>query len=227
MNHKFTKAIIFLNGNTKDLNFTRKIIDDNTMIIGCDGGADAVYKLGLKPNAVVGDFDSIKSVPQPVYDSKLTNKEIIFDNIVYKKYPSDKDFLDVELAIDFAVENNIESITLVNNLGNELDHILGTVYTLLKTKYKNLNIKIVQENQQIFLADNLLTIEGRVGEKISLIPISGEVKVKNCSGLKYNPSKYKMSLTNNIGISNEFTKTKAKVDIVSGVFLVVLHTAAG
>lgn len=225
MSLKFDKALIFLNGDENELSYARKYADGRTMLIGCDGGTDKIYALGLKPHAVIGDFDSINTLPKKIKNLSRNHfeKEILVNDITYIKYPGDKDFLDLELAIDFAADRQLEEITLVNTNGDETDHVLGTMIIIAKRKYRHLDIQIISAGQKIYLAREKTVFKGREGDKISLIPLYGNVKVESSSGLKYDPSKYRMSLKHNIGISNELTNKKATLLLSKGCFLVIQH----
>ncbi len=219
------KALIFLNGDEKDLSYAKKYIDGKTLLIGCDGGTDKIIRLGLKPDAAIGDFDSIKKLPKQIKDltQEKYEDEIQLNGTTYIRYPNDKDFLDVELAIDFAKREKVKKIILVNASGNQLDHVLGTMIILGRPKYRELDIKIITQTQKIYIAKEKTTISGSTGDKISLIPLYGPVDVKSSSGLKYDPAKYNMSLSRNIGISNKLTNKKATLQISKGRFLVIQH----
>jgi thiamine pyrophosphokinase len=217
------KAIIFVNGNLSDLNFSKKLIDETTFLIGADGGADKIYGLGYKPDAVIGDFDSLQNIPDKIKNlqTKNTGTEAVVSGTTYRKFPTDKDSLDTELAIDFALEKGFCEIILVNTLGDETDHMLGVIFLLNKPKFEGINIRIMHSSQEIFIVSGEVKLVGEPGGKISLIPLFGEVKVESSSGLKYDPSKYSMTMQNNIGISNEFVSESANMKIPSGKFLAV------
>lgn len=223
MNSKFNRAVIFLNGDEKELSYTRTYINDQTLLVGCDGGTDKIHALGLKPNAVIGDFDSINMLPKRIKSlpKDYYGKEMLINDITYVKYPAEKDFLDVELAINFVLSKGLREMILVNTDGNELDHELGVVMILAKRKYRNLDIKIIRPKQKIYIARKKTVIKGVKGSKVSLIPLYGQARVESSSGLKYDPSKHRMSLQHNIGISNELTSKKATLNISRGCFLVV------
>ncbi|HEX5798096.1 MAG TPA: thiamine diphosphokinase [Candidatus Saccharimonadales bacterium] len=225
MNRKINKTLIFLNGDETNLDYIYKYADKNTLIIGCDGGTDKIYKLGLKPDVVLGDFDSINRLPQKIKDLPLNHygKEIAIKDTVYIKYPGDKDFLDVEAAIDYAIGRKLEEVILVNTQGDELDHVVGVLALLAKRKYRSADIKLIGPKFKAYSICGKREIKGRAGDKISLIPLYGSVKVKNSSGLKYDPAKHKMSLQQNLGISNELTKKKATLELSKGCFLVIQY----
>jgi thiamine pyrophosphokinase len=222
---KSSKAWVFLNGDLGDINFVKKLINKNDLIVACDGGMNTLERLGIKPNAIVGDFDSFINQTKQIAGIKPDDNpaEVIENGISYLKYPTEKDFLDSELAIDFAVSKGFKAINLVNVIGSEIDHMLGTIFLLDKPKYHEIDLKILTSNQTIFIADGDFTISGDIGKKVSLIPLFSEVKVASSSGLKYNPANYQMHMQTNSGISNEFTAKQVKVSLKYGKFLVVIH----
>lgn len=222
---KYNKALIFLNGDELDLGYVKKNTGSHTLMVGCDGGTDKIYELGYKPDVVIGDFDSIHTLPPQIKNLAKSRfgKKILVDDTTYIKYPTDKDFLDAELALSYVANKKIEEIILVNTNGDELDHVLGVLMVLARGKYKTVNIKIIRPGQEIYTARGKITIYGRKRDKVSLIPLYGSVNVESSSGFKYDPSKYQMSLHRNIGISNELTNKKATLNISKGCFLVVHH----
>jgi thiamine pyrophosphokinase len=195
------------------------------MVVGCDGGTDKIHSLNLNPDIVIGDFDSIKKLPKTIKNLPLKDygKEILVGSTTYIRYSTDKDFLDVEASIDFALAKNLKEIILVNTAGEELDHVLGVVMILVKSKYKSIDIRIVRPKQEVYVVRGKFTINGKKGDKVSLIPIYGSVKVESSSGLKYDPAKYQMTPRRNIGISNELVLATASANISKGCFLVVHH----
>ena len=219
------KAWVFLNGDLGDINFVKKLINKNDFIVACDGGMNTLERLGIKPNAIVGDFDSFINQTKQIAGIKPDDNpaEVIENGISYLKYPTEKDFLDSEPAIDFAVSKGFKTINLVNVIGSEIDHMLGTVFLLDKPKYHEIDLKILTSNQTIFIASGDFTISGDIGKKVSLIPLFSEVKVASSSCLKYNPANNKMHMHTNAGISNEFTSKQVKVSLEYGKFLVVIH----
>ena len=55
------KICIVLNGSVNDYNKTKQIIhkENYDYIIGADGGCNHLYNMGILPNYVIGDLDSI------------------------------------------------------------------------------------------------------------------------------------------------------------------------
>lgn len=220
------KALIFVNGNLDRLDFAKKLIDKSTYLIGADGGADKIYHLGYKPRAIIGDFDSLQKLPDEIRKIKPENSgtQKVLDGVIYLKYPTKKDFLDTELAIDFAISQGMREIILINTLGDEIDHMMGVVFLLGRDKYTGQKIKLVQANLEAYIVSGKVKILGLPGQKISLMPLFGKVEVASSSGLKYDPAQYEMTMQANSGISNEFTSDAANLKLLDGKFLAVIYT---
>lgn len=218
------KCYIFVNGNLSDTSFLKPVITDEDFIIAADGGLETALSLGYSPNVVIGDFDSAISIPPKIKNLTVTDRtELTVENVEYIKYPKEKDFLDTDLAIEEALLRSLTDITLVNVIGDEIDHMLGVIFLLTKPKYGKVDLKIRTANQIIRFFNKPFEVGGKIGSKVSLIPIFDNTSVASTKGLKYDPSKYQMSIEDNTGISNEFSEETAFVDITSGGFIVISH----
>ncbi|MFW5979554.1 MAG: thiamine diphosphokinase, partial [Halanaerobium sp.] len=93
------RALLVLNGEFDfgkgDLQqfIERKEID---FIIAVDGGANKLKSLGLMPDLIIGDLDSITNKNKKYYSQQ---------NVKTIKYPVEKDQTDSEIAVDYCKEN--------------------------------------------------------------------------------------------------------------------------
>jgi thiamine pyrophosphokinase len=206
------QAVIFLNGNLSRPEFIRRHIKPGSLLIACDGGLGHVLKLGLKPAAIVGDFDSGQELPpQP--------------GAQHVKYPADKDSTDSELAIRYAIERGCKEIVITGFLGDRVDHMLGNIFLLTHPDFSGVKLKIVDAGQEIYIIRDHATIRGDVGDTISFFPLTGETIAKSGGGLKYNLSNYVLSPTGNQGISNILTAKQTNVTVERGLVMVVHQLA--
>ena len=114
--------VIFTGGNHPDKSIVEKFFarykSKPDCVIAADSGLQALSQTQLKPNFIVGDFDS------------LENKSLVkkYPDAEVCVYPCDKDFTDTELALQIATKlsasDNI-NITIIGAGGtNRLDHLL-------------------------------------------------------------------------------------------------------
>jgi len=207
------RAIIFVNGNLSDTSEAKNIITDNDCLIASDGGVKHVLKLGLVPQIIIGDFDSISRSLQ----KKLKNKKI--EQI---KYSVKKDKSDFELAIDLCLKRKFQEIIIIGILGDRIDHMIANIFLIAKIQTQNpkIKIKIFEGKNEIFILNNEIIITGKIGDEISIIPVSDKLEGIITEGLEYRLKNEELMFGSTRGISNVMKKTSIKILIKKGVALV-------
>jgi thiamine pyrophosphokinase len=217
---KTKRAVILLNGELSDVRGITRYIDADTVLIAADGGMARFRQLGLKPNVVIGDFDSITALPRQVR-AMAPGQTIIYNDIEYIRYSTDKHYTDSELAVRYALQSGSGDIILGGLLGNRLDHLLANILLLQNNDFQAANIRIIEGTQEIYLIRERATITGKVGDIISFMPIAGSAQIRRSSGLKYDLSKYLLSVQGNLGVSNVLVGRTAEISLTQGVLLVI------
>ncbi len=207
------RAIVFGNGTYEDDDFYLKYIEMYCpdMLICADGGANAVRRLGLKPDVLLGDFDSVKA---EVYDE--------YKNIRILTFEKRKDYTDSYLAIQYAFENGCDEIVLFGMTGTRLDHSLANIYLLKFALDNGAMAKIVNEYNEVFLLDNAVTLTGVKGRTISLLPYTDKVSGIFISGVDYPLDDAVMVKENPYGVSNYATEDIVQIRVDAGMMIVVL-----
>jgi thiamine pyrophosphokinase len=206
------RVIIFTNGNYGDLNFYKTLLKDDDYIICADGGTNHALDLGIIPNLIIGDLDSISSI---------TLNKLQKYAIPVIKYPSEKNYSDLELAVDRALNLNPKEIVILGALGSRFDHTFGNVMLLTSGLEKGIQIKILDEIHEIFIADKNIKISGSIGDYLSLYALTPEVKGVKTMGLKYQLKNETLYFASTRGLSNEFTNDYAEITISQGYLLIV------
>lgn len=203
------RAMIFVNGNLSDLSQAKKIITKEDYLIATDGGVKHIHELGLIPNIIIGDMDSI--------DPDLLKK--------YKsiKYPTKKNKTDFELAVDYCLENKFQEIIIFGILGDRIDHMIANILLLAKTQTENIliKIKIIEGKKEIYVLNKEITIKGKVGDEISIIPVTNKLEGVNDEGLYYRLIDDTLLFGTTKGISNIMTQTQIKISLKKGIALVI------
>ena len=99
-------ACVFCNGQLKNPANVKQIANDCDLLIAADGGAKYFPDIGLTPQVIIGDMDSIGS-----------DTWKIKSGIEHIRYPADKDKSDAELAVEYALEHGYEQVILVAATG--------------------------------------------------------------------------------------------------------------
>ena len=206
------KCIIISNGSFGDDNWARRIIDEHDFIICADGGAKHILNIGITPQVILGDFDSI---------NPATKKYYIEKEVKFIEFPKDKDFTDTELAVEYAIEQGAKEITLMGVMGSRMDHTLANISLLMPLSVRGIHARIVDENNEIILTRESLSISGSPGEILSIIPLSERVEGLSLTGMEYPLDRATIKFGSSLGISNRFLSDHAQVDFESGSILLI------
>ncbi|SEQ34784.1 thiamine pyrophosphokinase [Lachnospiraceae bacterium RM5] len=205
-------------GGDIDISFAKRYYEENdiTLVIAVDNGLLALSKLKIKPDVIVGDFDTV--------DSSLLGKYEGIAEII--KFNPEKDNSDTEIAIDVAMERESFAIHIIGGFGNRIDHMLANISLLKKTLDAGIDTVIFDKNNRVFaLGNKRKTVEIKKSDfkYVSLIPFGGEVLGINTQGMKYELENDFLSPFEKIsrGISNEILSDKAKISIEQGTLLVI------
>ncbi|MGB3368438.1 MAG: thiamine diphosphokinase [Acidaminobacteraceae bacterium] len=202
-------SIIIANGEIKDYKKTKIIIDNimtsGAIIIAADGGSNHLDALGVTPNYIVGDLDSSNSLDE------LKSK---FRGCEFELYNSEKDYTDMELAINLAVSLSSPLVYLIGCLGNRLDHTLGNLFLLKTIKFKGLRGVILNETNHVeYISNEIAEIDFDGYKYFSFIPVEGDIKSVTLKGMKYPLDDMFVEFGSTLGISNELVGKKASIEL--------------
>jgi thiamine pyrophosphokinase len=200
------KAIIIASGNIIKKEIFDEIYSEGDFIICADGGLNYLDILNVKPNLIVGDFDSV--------DLSLLEK---YKNIETKKYPAEKNYTDMEIAIEEAIICGYNEITIFGATGTRLDHTMANILLIERYLKKNINITIVDNNNYISILNKDIVINKKEGYYVSIVPISECIDGITLKGMKYPLLDVKVDRGSTLCISNEIIANKAEISIRTGV----------
>lgn len=200
------KGILIASGNKIKFSILEEYIKSDNFIVCADGGIKNFLHTNLKPNLIVGDFDSI---------SEEGKRFIKSNNIEVKTFPPEKDFTDSELALDELMKRRVDEIILLGVTGSRLDHTLGNLL-MLKKLYKKVSAKIIDNNNEIiyFEKGKYKLFKGKY-KYLSVIAISDEVKYSS-KGLYYEVNNLTLDSESIRGVSNKILSESAELIIHSG-----------
>jgi len=202
------RAVIIAGGEIQDYTKIRPLIRDEDFIIAADSGYDHAVKLGLFPDIVIGDFDSIQAKPQ---------------HIPLAEFPKEKDCSDTALALEHARQSGFSVFLLLAALGNRLDHSLANLFLLATTLAEGETMEIVDEQMRIRLIDGRGKITAPRGTTVSLIPLSDCYGVET-TGLSYPLRRESLRVGETRGLSNIVCDSPASVFLEKGRLFILETT---
>ncbi len=209
------RAVIFANGELGDPWSARQSVQPGDLVIAADGGGAHCLALGLKPDILVGDLDSLDPVIAARFELERT--EILL-------FPARKDFTDLELALRAAQKRGAQEIVILAALGQRWDQTLANVLLPAEHAFKDLCIRLVDGRQEIQLlrAGQELSVLGKPGDILSLIPLMGDACGITTQGLEYPLLNDSLAFGTTRGISNVLRESPATISLCSGLLIVVL-----
>ena len=207
------KVAIVCSGTVENYDNIKHFFDDAKFIISVDGGASHLKQMGIEPDILVGDFDSVSSEDYFYF---------VNQGIEVSKFPAEKDMTDSELAVELAVSKGADEIVFIGALGTRMDHSISNILMLRTLVEKDIKAYIINEKNEIYMCRNQITIPKKEGSRLSLIPVTAEAKGVTTKGLKYPLKDATMKLGTSWGVSNEFVWDEATVRVSEGILLVIV-----
>lgn len=207
------KAVIFAGAAIEDYGFCGKYMEGADVIICCDAGMRHAKALGIDPDYIVGDFDSTSAEVLAYYQEK---------RIPIRQFPTRKNETDMVLGILLAEELGATDMVLFGGIGDRFDHTLANAHYLLALLKKGIRARLVDEKNCVEVIDRELTIEGKVGDLLSTVPLSMEVTGITLTGFSYPLTDATLTLDGDyIAVSNVLAEETAHIAIKSGYLYVI------
>ncbi len=207
------RAVVFANGDIADYGEVTRWLRDDDFRIAADGGARHMEALGLAPDVIVGDLDSIDSVLL----ARLQE-----EGAAVERHPAAKDATDLELAIARAVKDGAKEVLLIGALGGRLDQTLANLLILARQS-ESVPLAVVEGDQiaRVLRGPQLLTLTGQTGGYVSAVALSEEATGITYRGLEYPLENATLRLGSTRGVSNRLASSPAQISVETGVLLVI------
>ncbi len=208
------RAIVIANGEIGAGASPGLTLSPDDLVIAANGGSRLAQRLGLEPQVVIGDLDSLPARLR----ARLEKRGCRFVS-----HPSRKDETDTELAIRYAVAEGAREIVLLGALGGRLDHMLANVLLLAMPELVGLQARIAAGDTEVWLlrAGCAVHLEGQVGDTVTLLPLAADALGITTQGLEYALHDGTLRLGLARGVSNVMTGTNAEVRLREGMLLVI------
>ena len=212
------RAIIFANG---WMELPPDFLKDKhglDFIIAADGGAQHCISLGVTPDVIIGDFDSLE--PDTLNAFQHAGVELI-------KFPAHKDETDLELALQLALDRGFDEVFIIAALGNRWDMSITNILLLANPTLSKLYIRILDGSKELFLirGSSQVEIHNQAGLRLSLIPLAGDAVGITTHGLEYPLIDETLYFGSPRGVSNVFKQDSAHIQIREGLLLCIYEKA--
>jgi thiamine pyrophosphokinase len=216
-------GIIGLGGNCNYNEALKKLIPDEYYAIAADSGLAHFLALGIKPDLLVGDLDSVD-------DSVL--EHYIKENLEIIKYDSRKNQTDSEIAVDKALTRGCDSLLFIGAFGSRLDHSLSNQMMAVSLANAGIPCVLTDGATRFYtITKSNSPFKYYIGDLkpgvdvISLVPMFGDAVGVTEEGLEYRLAKETILFGSTKAVSNtvpaaagnEAANTKADKDSFAAI----------
>ncbi len=216
------KRLVILGGAVHDTPLLRKICKQNEFdqVIAADSGLNWSYRLGIRPDLMMGDFDSVEPEILAYYRKQ---------EIPSKIFPARKDFTDSELALWAAMDLSKpgDEIWMLGGIGSRMDHTLANVFLLYEPLKKGIEAHLIDGLNEIRLIQGPCEVMVKRREEqqfLSLLPFLGDAEGIDLEGTAYPLQDFQLKVGKCIGISNEIDALEARIRLKKGYLLLIRST---
>ena len=179
----------------------------NSFIIVADGGIRHTDRLGITPDIVIGDMDSV-------------DKALIPEGAIL--FPTQKDDTDTLLAIKKCLELGYKDFTIYGGLGGRLDHTVSNIQSLaflIENGAKGIlkdekHTVLMIKNEEIKITDNY--------DYISVFAYGTDAYGVTLKGVSYPLDNYALKTSFPLGVSNQKNGEVATIKVENGTLLIIL-----
>lgn len=208
------KCIIFgalkINAEAFDIN-----INENDVIIAADKGLETLKELNIKPDYIIGDFDSLGYIPDG-------------DNII--KHPKIKDDTDTMLCIKTALNTGYKFFEIYGCIGGQLDHTIANIQSASFIAENNgVAVFFDTENETALtvIKNNSIDFSSDCKGNISVFSVCDKSVGVNEKGLLYELSDSVLTSAFPLGVSNEFLGKSSSISVENGKICIIWDNKKG
>jgi len=205
------RAIIVANGHVEENEKYDNLIQPGDLVIAANGGAAIALQMGLQPQVVIGDMDSLP---------KELHTRLAQHGCQFVRHPERKDETDTELAIQYALQHGVQELVLLGATGDRLDHTLANIFLLGMPQVQDVQARIVTNDTEIWLVKKELCIQGNPGDVVTLLPLGQDAVGVTTEGLEYALHDETLRFGPARGVSNVMTSSAARITLRAGLLLV-------
>ena len=186
--------------------FLAEDIAADDFVIAADGGLEHTKKLGLTPDVILGDFDSLGFQPEGA-----------------EVFPVEKDDTDAMLAVRYGLDRGYDRFVLYGGLdGERLDHTLANFQTLQYLADRGAVGYLVGKKYLVTVVKNgRLSFPEEAEGILSGFCLGPDAEGVTLSGLKYPLENGALTSGFPLGVSNHFVGKKAVISVKNGSLLVL------
>ena len=183
-------------------------VQEGDLVVCADSGYKNACRMGVKVDVLVGDFDSLKDIPDG-------NFELV-------RVPAEKNETDTQLAINIALERGADEVVIICSTSGRADHALSAMAILEYLYEKRIPATLVNGQNRIrFVRDGGAIIIRSAYKYFSVLTLDAVAKKVSIEGGKYPLVKKDIGRGFQFAVSNEIVKNAALITVKKGSVYII------
>lgn len=170
--HELThySTVIVGNGETPQGRIPLQFLQRAHFIVCCDGALDKLLSIGVQPNVVIGDCDSLSD------EARAKFKDIIIED-------PDEECNDLQKALKYCIKQQLGSVAVLGASGLRDDHQLANL-SILNMYAEQMDLIMVSNYGLFSFISEDTTFASNPGQEVSVFNFDGKAEF-SFSGLQY------------------------------------------
>ena len=187
-------------------------IQKDDFVIAADGGVLHCAQIGLEPDVILGDFDSLGYVPQGA-----------------QVFPVEKDDTDVMLAVRHGLHAGFREFLIYGGMdGKRLDHTMANFQTLAFLREQGARGYLIGRDYAVtVISGETAVFSADAGGILSAFCMGKDADGVTIRGLKYPLENGVLSADFPLGVSNHFVGNEAQITVKNGKLLLMWDVKNG
>lgn len=198
------RAVVVANGELPSPGLAAEVCRGVDLVVAADGGYSKARSLGLTPDAVVGDLDSIGGDGRPSLGRTA---------VVHRPSPYETD---LEKAVAYTLEQGATEIAILAAGGGRYDHAIANLSVLRRFRGAA-HIELLDDRFAVSLVDGETEFVAEAGTVVSLVAI-GPCEGVRTRGLRWDLEGVTLEF-GTLGVHNVVDHSPASVAVASGDLL--------
>ena len=213
-----SKQTVIVSGGMVEKDFALSILksEETEFVIGVDRGLVFLYDNEIKPDYIVGDFDSVPRKLVEYYREEL--------DVPVREFNPVKDASDTEIAIRLAMTLGAKEILILGATGGRIDHLWANVQSLAIPFKAGIDAVIMDTQNKIRLiggGETHLKKGETYGPYFSVFPLGEEVYGFSIKGAKYPLDNHTLIPYDSLCVSNQFQEDEVTISFMKGIVILM------
>lgn len=205
------RRCVIIGGGDCSADILKNNIQSDDYIICADSGFDVAITSGFLPDLLIGDFDSIKAVPE--FSNKIT-------------LPIEKDVTDTVAAYNEGVKLGFKNFVLFGGTGGRFEHTFANISLMANASKNGIKFEIF-DDKHIFrsITNSSIKIEKKAEQQISVFAYGNKAYGVTETGFHYKLFNYVLDpFDGALGTSNDIIDEYGEISVLNGTLIIIETT---